>query len=32
VYFMVISFIIYVGDNHTPTIKFFVSTIEAANA
>ena len=32
VYFMVISFVVYVGDNRTPTIKFFFSAIEAANA
>jgi len=32
VYFMAISFVVYVGDNRTPAIKFFFSAIEAANA
>jgi hypothetical protein len=30
VYFMVVSFVVYVGDNRTLTIKFFFSAIEAA--
>jgi hypothetical protein len=30
VYFMVVSFVVYIGDNRTLTIKFFFSAIEAA--
>jgi hypothetical protein len=30
VYFMVVSFVVYVGYNRTLTIKFFFSAIEAA--
>ena len=30
VYFMVISFVVYVGDNRTRTTKFFFSAIDAA--
>jgi hypothetical protein len=31
VYFMDVSFVVYIGDNRTLTIKFFFSAIEAAN-
>jgi len=31
VYFMVVSFVVYIGDNRTLTIKFFFSAMDAAN-